>query len=214
MKINQKRIFKDGEGDNWFNRNKSVLLPRKDQIILSMQHLNIKPKDVLEIGCSNGYRLQYIYKYFNANCVGVEPSKLAIKEGKLQYPNVKFINGTADKLLFDDNSFDLVIIGFCLYLCDRKDLFKIAFEVDRILKKGGHVIINDFYTPFPYSNDYKYVEGVKSYKMDYSKMFTWNPSYVVKYLYCSQKQIDNYEAIIVIHKGEVENDMEINLSNM
>ena len=85
--------------------------------------------------------------------------------------------GTADELPFDLGSFDMVIFGFCLYLCDRQDLFKIAYEADRCLRNEGSLIIMDFYPPFAYRNRYSHYEGIFSYKMDYSQMFAWNPAY-------------------------------------
>jgi hypothetical protein len=71
----------------------------------------------------------------------------------------------------------MIIFGFCLYLCDRKDLFKIALEADRCLSDNGFMVILDFYPPFPYKNSYSHKEGIFSYKMDYSKLFSWNPVY-------------------------------------
>jgi hypothetical protein len=56
-------------------------------------------------------------------------------------------------------------------------LFKIAYEADRCLKNGGTLIIEDFFPPFPYKNKYSHFAGINSYKMDYSKMFNWNPEY-------------------------------------
>ena len=78
---------------------------------------------------------------------------------------------------FGNASFDTIIFGFCLYLCDRKDLFKIAYEADRCLQNEGTIILLDFKPPFPYKNKYSHLEGIYSYKMDYSKMFNWNPAY-------------------------------------
>ena len=66
-----------------------------------------------------------------------------------------------------------------LYLCDRKDLFKITYEIDRVLSDESCIFILDFNTSFPYKNKYKHCEGVYSYKMDYAKMFTWNPIYSI-----------------------------------
>jgi ubiquinone/menaquinone biosynthesis C-methylase UbiE len=133
--------------------------------------------NILEIGCSNGSRLQLIkeklteYKFF-----GIDPSREAIEEGKKKY-GLNLQVGTADFLPFEDSFFSIIVFGFSLYLCDRKDLFKIASETDRCLCDNGYLIIKDFQPPFPYKNDYKHLEGIFSYKMDYSRMFSWNPVY-------------------------------------
>src|SRR5207253_396680 len=83
----------------------------------------------------------------------------------------------AEQLPFDDKKFDIVIFGFCLYLCDREDLFRIASEADRVLKNPGWLLILDFYSPAPLKRDYHHRSGLFSYKMDYRTLFLWNSSY-------------------------------------
>jgi ubiquinone/menaquinone biosynthesis C-methylase UbiE len=75
--------------------------------------------------------------------------------------------GTADVLPFDDNSYNIVIFGFCLYLCDREDLFRIASTADRVLRDSGWLFILDFFSPLPCAKTYHHRPGVLSYKMDY-----------------------------------------------
>ena len=176
----QKEIFRSGEGDSWYDRNRETLeeyAPDSDVIVRTLQSLDIVPSRVLEIGCSSGQRLQLITDIFGAECAGVDPSAKAIAAGGARFPRLSLHVATADDLPFDDGNFDLIIFGFCLYLCDRKDLFRIAQEADRCLSNNGTLIINDFLPPFPYRNPYSHFEGVDSYKMDYGKMFTWNPAY-------------------------------------
>lgn len=180
--IKQKELFLSSEGNAWYERNKNTFNEKEtDQIINCISELGLSPKKILEIGCSNGYRLNKLNKKYGSKCFGIDPSLEAIEEGKIAFNKIKLSQGTADSLDFEDNEFDLVIIGFCLYLCDRNDLFKIAYEVDRVLDNKGFIIILDFGPPFPYKNNYKYVEGAFSFKMDYSALFKWNPNYFTIY---------------------------------
>jgi ubiquinone/menaquinone biosynthesis C-methylase UbiE len=195
----QKNVFLNIEGDKWFERNKKVLEQRDinedyllKQILEFVPNLN-NSNSLLEIGCGDGSRLSALKKN-KYTVYGIDPSKSAIKDAVSNGVNA-FV-GTADKLPFEDNKFEIVTFGFCLYLCDREDLFKIAAEADRVLKKGGYLFILDFYSKNPISNDYHHREGLKSYKMDYSKLFEWHPDYVlVKKIIGShdniQKQTDN-----------------------
>lgn len=179
---NQKEIFLSSEGDAWYERNKQVINEKKiDPMVGCISELNLSPKKILEIGCSNGYRLNKLNEKYGAECFGIDPSQEAIDEGKLAFDKINLSQGTADSLNFENNKFDLVIIGFCLYLCDRNDLFKIAYEVDRVLADKGQIVILDFGPPFPYKNNYKYVEGVFSFKMNYASLFDWNPNYFTVY---------------------------------
>ena len=67
----------------------------------------------------------------------------------IKYPNLNLKQGTSDQIEFDNQYFNVVILGFCLYLVDRELLFKTISEVDRTLKQGGYLVITDFETPFP-----------------------------------------------------------------
>lgn len=87
--------------------------------------------------------------------------------------------GTADQLPWADSSLDVVVFGFCLYLCDREDLFRISAEAHRVLKDQGWLIILDFYAKASYSNPYTHFEGLKSFKTDYAAMFLWHEWYTL-----------------------------------
>ena len=72
---------------------------------------------------------------------------------KKRYKKLNLKVGSSDNLDFDDLFFDVIILGFCLYLVDRNLIFKTVSEIDRTLKEGGILIINDFDTPFPYKKN-------------------------------------------------------------
>jgi len=182
--MNQKEVFITSEGDRFYERNKTNLtsideVAASDPILTSLKELNLQPKRILEIGCSSGWRLESYRRIYDAECFGIDPSSIAVADGAAAFPNLSLHQGTADKLPFKNCTFDLVVFGFCLYLCDRGDLFRIASEADRVLSDNGHIAILDFSPPFPYRNEYKHQPGLYSYKMDYSNMFLWNPAYVL-----------------------------------
>ena len=68
-------------------------------------------------------------------CYGIEPSFKAVETACTS--GVNAVQGTADRLPYRDGLFDVVVFGFCLYLCDREDLFRIASEADRVLNDQG-----------------------------------------------------------------------------
>lgn len=186
MENKQKKTFLESEGSNWFLRNGEFLQKaekiQNDSILRYLSNRSPLTENVLEIGCSNGWRLAQIKKkYPKVNCYGVEPGLSAITSGEKKFPEVTFSHSTADELKFENSFFNTVILGFCLYLCDPADLFKIAYEVDRVLKNNGTLIILDFTPPFPYKNNYEYSKNTFSFKMNYSKMFLWNPFYTEVY---------------------------------
>lgn len=182
----QREAFLETEGDRWFSRNYvsgDALRMRADAdpLLRGLARAGLKPTSVLEIGCSDGWRLERLRSEHGARCAGIDPSSQAVETARKLHPELDIRQGTADAPGFEDGSFDLVILGYCLYLCDREDLFRIAAESDRLLRDGGFVAIYDFHTPVPYRNEYTHRPGLFSYKMDYARMFSWNPVYRLVY---------------------------------
>ena len=150
--MSQKEIFLSSEGDKWLIRNKREISYRNynNDIVLNEVSKIIENfyKDklvrILEIGCGNSTRLKKIKKK-NIDCYGVDPSDLSVAESKRNKINCK--KGTADKIPYKNNFFDIIIFGFCLYVCDESDYKKIKKEAIRITKKNSFIIIQDFYSP-------------------------------------------------------------------
>lgn len=185
--MKQKDIFLQSEGDAWFQRTQDIIasrkLPEGDVILREFMELpcmrqeqdGADPLRILEVGCGDGRRLAWLQNNMNMQCFGVEPSALAVSAARQQGLDVQ--QGTADRLEFENAAFDVVIFGFCLYLCDREDLFRIAAEADRVLRSSGWLLILDFFSPVARSRKYHHKEGVRSFKMDYRTLFAWHPSY-------------------------------------
>jgi len=177
----QKDIFLKSEADAWFERNHQAIKARefniRSPIVTELQccleGYTGGGQSLLEIGCGEAKRLDYIKKNMNVDCFGVEPSRKAVENAVKNGLNV--VQGTAENLPFESNKFDFVVFGFCLYLCDRNDLFRIALEADRVLKNEGWILIHDFFTEVPQKRDYHHLSGLHSFNMDYRKLFDWHP---------------------------------------
>ena len=179
----QKDVFLASEGDDWLYRNQTALesrqLPQEDPVLSEIVKLHsdsgTNETRVLEIGCCDGYRLEWLKMNLGYHCSGIEPSEQAVQIARRRGLDV--YQGTADSLPFPDKKFDLVVFGFCLYLCDREDLFRIAAEADRVLMNPGWLIIHDFFSPSPIEVPYSHISGLFSFKMDYRTLFSWHPAY-------------------------------------
>ena len=178
--MDQKRIFLDTEGDAWHDRNRGAWhgrsLPDDDPLLLAIEAIPMthNPR-VLEIGCGDGSRLAWLAREKGAQVAGIDPSAKSVSAALAQ--GVEAERGTADALPYEDASFDWVIFGFCLYLCDADLLFKVAAEADRVLRTPGWIIINDFYSPEPRFVPYRHHSGVRTLKMDFRTLFVWHPAY-------------------------------------
>ena len=178
----QKGAFLDGEGDAWWRRNQLDRTNQLDQFDHAMLRQINKPSSVLEIGCADGRRLDRLVRELQepVEAMGIDPSGSAIQHATETFPTFTFKVGTADQLP-TENQFDLVILGFCLYLCDRNLLPKIVAETDRVLADGGQLVIIDFDPPHPRKRRFHHKEGIWSFKMDYSKLFDSFPQYSISF---------------------------------
>ncbi len=183
-KNNQKESFLAYEANAWFERNCGAIEKydsNRDRVITLIKEYNLNPAKVLEIGSSAGYRLNALKSiYKHCEVYGIDPSENAIKYGKEHFSDVNFIHGTADNLeYFDDQSIDIVIVGFVFYVIDRDILFKVISEIDRVLKNGGILIIVDFFSEKSLRNVYEHINEFTafSFKQNYDEIFTSSKLY-------------------------------------
>lgn len=179
----QSTVFLQSEADAWYERNRTQIA-RQDfsadpicRAVLDIEGANLsaQPLSILEVGCGEGRRLAWLAEHAGALVHGLEPSAKAVTAAIDN--GVAAVQGTADALPYADATFDVLVFGFCLYLCDPQDLFKIACEADRVLKRDAWLIIHDFHAPSPIRRDYHHKAGLYSHKMDFRKLFDWHPGY-------------------------------------
>ncbi len=105
--------------------------------------LDIKGKDILEVGCGSGYAASLIVKEGPRSYTGLDimPEQLQIaKERGLK--DAVFIEGSADDLsAFEEESLD-VIMDFCIL--HHVEGWRTFFdECHRVLREGGSIYIAD-----------------------------------------------------------------------
>lgn len=172
----QDEVFWESEGDRWFARNKDALVREytssTDPILRLMSVLELVPRRVLEVGASNGARLDAVRRTYRADCIAVEPSMQALGDGQARFPHVQFVRGLAQDLsLIEEGPFDLVIVSFVFHWISRGELLKSCSEVDRVVEEGGHLIISDFLPAFPTRVSYHHRRGLWTFKQDYTRVF-------------------------------------------
>ena len=177
----QENVFLEDEGDQWFLRNKDRI--RTDPVFDATTALDIKPEYVTEVGCGTGWRLSRYATNYKAHCFGIDPSQQAINTGRVAWddlgltPHITLRVAGAARGLYGCTPANLLIFGFCLYLCDRGDLMKIVHDGDASLLDGGYLAIQDFDPEYAHKVPYHHREGLFSYKMNYAKLWLANPAY-------------------------------------
>lgn len=175
----QDRIFSEGEGDAWFERNRGFYHQEQDPVLRFLSSQPIEPRAILEIGASRGDRLAALRDRYRATVIAVEPSAAAVADGRHSFPGIQFFVATAKLLPLADESADLVIVNFVFHWIDRKSLLASAAEIDRVLQPAGHLFIGDF-APFgPKKNRYHHRPDLEiyTYKQDYPTLFLATAGY-------------------------------------
>ena len=211
----QRKKFLQSEGDKWHKRNHRAYINydfKKDNLVQAILKIYNKKKKlkknnkILEIGCGDGSRLEFLAKNLKTKKIyGIDPSKIAVKKAISKGVLAKI--GTADNLPFEDKKFDMIIFGFCLYLVDDEDLFKVINEADRALNYNGYIIIYDFYSDKTKYYPYKHCKGLKSRHMNYKNFFISHPNYRLisekKFIYEKRTHIkfkNTYVSVSIILK--------------
>lgn len=132
----------------WERKNKLApryrLKRRGNEVIkIIKKYFPEKPQNILDIGSADGLMLSRIKKEFpESSCIGIKYAKELI--GKNTDPNILIIQGDAQNLLFQDDTFDIAIATAIIEHLDRPMLM--LKETKRILKKNGILILT---TPNP-----------------------------------------------------------------
>lgn len=95
-------------------------------------------KLVLEAGCGSGAMANWLEKNWNAAVVGVDLSFFGLTNAHKKY-SPHFVQSDLELLPFKANTFDTILLFDVLeHIVYPQALFK---EFDRVLKKGGYLVI-------------------------------------------------------------------------
>jgi ubiquinone/menaquinone biosynthesis C-methylase UbiE len=108
---------------------------------------DLSGKKILEVGCGSGYA-SLLLSEAGAFCTLMDSSEGALKysENLLQKIGVNknkinYVLGSAEKIPFKDNSFDIVHNCGVLEHYNDEQIKRILFEMKRVTKRGGQVIV-------------------------------------------------------------------------
>lgn len=140
MKNFKERIIAYKDKNNYLNYGRHII---RKWIEKFSSGKNIKYK-VLDVGCGGGYDLLNIKKTLGeqnsqADLYGVEIYEEYIKKSEGQGIQVSSLNIETDSLPYEDGYFDIIVVNQVLE--HVKEFFWIIGEINRVLKKGGLLII-------------------------------------------------------------------------
>ena len=105
------------------------------------EFIDLKNKKVIDIGGERGEFCKILKEKRNCDAINLEPQKLKFVH--------KTINGTADKLPFEKETFDLVLLRGVIQHIPTEMKLKSLQEMKRVLKKDGiaYVMIPPWWNP-------------------------------------------------------------------
>ena len=105
-----------------------------------------KDKKILDI-CTGTGDLAIAFAKQGNEVLGIDLSEdmIEVAQKKNKFENLKFEVADATKLLFENNSFDVVTSSFGLHEMPGDAMLKTLSEVKRVLKSNGEFIIVDLY---------------------------------------------------------------------
>ncbi|AGA78081.1 bifunctional demethylmenaquinone methyltransferase/2-methoxy-6-polyprenyl-1,4-benzoquinol methylase UbiE [Echinicola vietnamensis] len=132
-------------------RKKAIKMLQKDQ-----------PKVILDIATGTGDFAIEALALNPEKVIGVDISEGMLAEGKKKIKNKKLDHlielqmGDSEKLLFEENKFDAVIVSFGVR--NFENLEKGLADMHRVLKPGGKTVIVEFSKPkkFPFKQGYNF----------------------------------------------------------
>ena len=135
-----------------FEYETSLTLKQEDEInrySLQLYHylatrVDISQKEVLEVGSGRGGGAAYIANYLQPKVItGIDIAHNAVELANRKHAtgNLKFMQGNAEKLPFNDESFDVVINVESCHAYGSVPVF--LKEVKRVLRPGGFFLCTD-----------------------------------------------------------------------
>lgn len=143
----------------------------------AIKMLDIKSNsNVIDLCCGTG-DLSAIIKKFNPDCqiTGIDFSENMLKIAKSKHKNIQFWQGDVTNLPYEDNFFDIAVMGFGLRNILNAE--KSVEEVYRVLKPNGQFLHLDFGRKNLPNKIYEIITPILT------KIFTDNPkaySYLIK----------------------------------
>lgn len=101
-----------------------------------------KVKSILDVGTGKGAFIPVLQDTFlNAAITGIDPDEEVLKTARNAFPGLIFKQMTAEKLKFENNTFDLASMSLALHHLRKTN--RGLWEMKRVVKPGGWIILNE-----------------------------------------------------------------------
>jgi ubiquinone/menaquinone biosynthesis C-methylase UbiE len=157
--------FKQQEQSGWDSKAKHYdshageITRKAVQLLLTAAEVKTGTR-LLDVACGPGYIAGYAAQ-LGAIATGVDFASGMIAEAKRNFPNAEFQENDAEALVFEDNTFDVVISAFgLLHIADPDKAIAEAF---RVLRPGGCYIFTVWSLPEKHDFFNLVINAIESY---------------------------------------------------
>lgn len=130
------------------NINKNMVIDSKNiEEKKLIELINPKNKNILEIGCGQG-RQAFLLAPLSSKYIAIDTNKDAILTAKKKLTKelekkLEFSVENGEKLPYSSNSFDAILMILCFHEVSVQKQGLVLQEINRVLKKGGQLLIID-----------------------------------------------------------------------
>ena len=108
--------------------------------------LDVRGRDVLDVGCGEGWLVRRLRDAGAARVVGIDPLEVALEHTREEGPPElvdAFLDGSAESLPFEDRSFDIVVFFNSLHHVPQAGLDAAIAEALRVLRPRGLIYVQE-----------------------------------------------------------------------
>lgn len=140
------QFSEDENASGYFNHANNGYQNFRHKIILSQfsrSITNIRNVSLLDIGCASGaltdlFRRNYNFKH----AVGVDFVPGVLKKGKIEYPDINFVEASLPGLPFKEKNFDLIIASEVLYYLTSIAQKNVLESIYNLLNSDGVLVVS------------------------------------------------------------------------
>jgi ubiquinone/menaquinone biosynthesis C-methylase UbiE len=114
-----------------------VYRPNHDAVLGELRRVGARR--VLDVGCGTGIlatRIQQVLR--PEQVIGCDPSEGMLKKARARTPEVRWLQGTAERLPLDDGAVDAVVSTEAFHFFDQEAALR---EFHRVLEPGGSLVL-------------------------------------------------------------------------
>jgi len=105
--------------------------------------LDVRGRDVLDVGCGEGWLVRHMGEAGAASVVGVDPLGVALERARAHDSGRRYLEARAEALPFDDGSFDIAVLFNSLHHVAAERMDEALAEAFRVLRSDGVLYVQE-----------------------------------------------------------------------